>query len=222
MSEISLPGQTFVYNDINLVELIHEPTWKTILLSLVKSEKMDTWEIDISLLADKYLGKVNSMESSNLRVPANAILCSAILLKYKSKTLRIPSLEEFEEQDELSEEEIRKQERLFLAEGIPQLIAPRLMREGKVSLDDLVKSIESILEKTKRKSLEKDRQELKFAVALTEYNIDERMNSVLKELHEKKDETSLVMFSELVKQKPVLELIHIFVVLLFLHNQKKV
>ena len=84
------------FGDTNLVTLIDVPEWKTILLDLVSSEKMDPWNIDIVDLSEKYLKKINSMEQTDLRVPANAILASAILLRAKSKLLKIPSLEEEE------------------------------------------------------------------------------------------------------------------------------
>src|SRR3989338_6587440 len=59
-----------------LVDLIDQPAWKTILLDIVKAEKMDPWNIDVIRLADLYLSKINLLERSNLRVPANAILRS--------------------------------------------------------------------------------------------------------------------------------------------------
>ena len=74
-----------VLGDTNLISLIDVPEWKSILLDLVSSEKMDPWNIDIVELSEKYLQKINSMELMDLRVPANAILASSILLRAKSK-----------------------------------------------------------------------------------------------------------------------------------------
>ncbi len=222
---MTLINSSITQEPIDLVELINQPTWKTILLDLVKSEKMDPWQIDVSILADKYLEKINLLDYSNLRVPANAILCSAILLKHKSKALKVPSLEEFDEIEELqlTEEQIRERERLFLTEGIPHLIAPRLIRGGKVSLDDLVNSIEEILNKNKRKYfLEKNRRDLKFQIPLPEKKIDEKMSEVLMKLNSIADEENLVLFSRLVSELNSINLIHTFIALLFLHNSRKV
>ena len=207
--------------NLDLVEIIHQPTWKTILLDLVKASKMDPWAIDVSLLADQYLKKINSLEEMSLRIPANAILCSAILLKYKSKTLKIPSIEEAEEH--LTEEQLKARQRLFLSEGIPELIAPRLMREGKVSLDDLVSAIENVLISTKKKRLmEREKERIKFEIPFAQENIEERKDNVLTLLEEHKDVEGLVLFSRLIKDKGTTELIGTFVALLFLNNEGKV
>src|SRR3990167_1881053 len=67
----------------DLVQLIHYPEWKMILLDLIKKEKMDVWAIDIGVLARKYLKKIEELKETSLRLPANAILASAILLHLK-------------------------------------------------------------------------------------------------------------------------------------------
>ena len=70
---------------INLIDLVDQPAWKTILIDLVKSEKMNPWEIDLVDLANKYYQKILAMEKTDLKLPANAILASAILLKFKAR-----------------------------------------------------------------------------------------------------------------------------------------
>lgn len=207
--------------NLDLLEIIHQPTWKTLLLDLVKASKMDPWAIDVSVLADQYLKKINALGELSLRIPANAILCSAILLKYKSKTLKIPSIEAADER--LTEEQLKARQRLFLAEGIPELVAPRLVREGKVSLDDLVSAIENVLVSTKKKRLmEREKERVKFEIPFAQENIEERKGEVLKCLEEHKDVEGLVLFSRLVKDKGATELIGTFVALLFLNNEGKV
>jgi len=241
---------SLIHNNVNLVEFIEQPTWKTILMELIKSTKTDPWDIDIGLLADYYIAKVNEMDSANLRVPANAILCSAILLKFKSKTLKISSIEEeedeFDDWGSLTEEQRKEREKLFLKEGTPYLapqrlmregkvnlddlvkskegtpyLAPqRLMREGKVNLDDLVKSIEDILIQTKKKRLlEQERKPIEFAIPFAERNIEEKMQEVLNEIKTRIDSEGLVLFSQLTKSKKDVDIIHTFIPCLFLHNQ---
>ena len=77
------------YSKMDLVDLIDQPAWKTILLNLVETEKMDPWNINVVVLCEKYLNKINELEGNNLRVPANAILACAILVKTKSKYLKL-------------------------------------------------------------------------------------------------------------------------------------
>ena len=60
-SELSAEDASIVAipENVDLVDLIEQPAWKTILIELVKTEKMDPWSIDISQLSEKYLAKIN-------------------------------------------------------------------------------------------------------------------------------------------------------------------
>ena len=42
-----------------------EITWQSILVDLIKSEQMDPWNIDISLLSKKYLEAIKNMQEAN-------------------------------------------------------------------------------------------------------------------------------------------------------------
>lgn len=201
---------------INLVDLIDQPAWKTILLDLVKTEKMDLWAIDIGELADKYLKKINQLEKTDLRLPANAILASAILLRFKAKSLRITSLEEKEE--EISPEEIARMNAM-----VPDLTSVRRGKEGKVSLDELVNSIESIIEKTKTKEAKRIFSEVPvFQLPFTEENMEERINLVFAKINERVDSQGLLMFSALLDKNTSEERVNTFVPMLFLVNKGKI
>ena len=165
--------------------------------------------------------KIAALQTSSLRIPANAILCSALLLKFKAKTLRLPSLAEWEEElaAEETEEDIRKQQKLFLEEGFPELIAPRMLREGKVPLDALVASLESILAVTKRRKMLAERKQLEFRIPFSEINIEGRMNTVLAACTALLAKQELVLFSQLSQGKPSVEVINMFIPLLFLASQ---
>ncbi len=202
-----------VLGDVNLVSLIDVPEWKSILIDLVSSEKMDPWDIDILFLAEKYLQKINSLEQADLRVPANAILASAILLRAKSRLLKIPSLEE-EEKTETDK---------IIEEFIPELRDAQAIREGKISLDELVEAIESIVEQTKKKKNKiKEMPELKFQVPIATENINAKMEKVLGRIKEKADSSGMVLFSSLVDKGAPLEIVETFIPLLFLHEEEKI
>ncbi|MBN2067885.1 MAG: segregation/condensation protein A [Candidatus Diapherotrites archaeon] len=205
--------------NVNLVDLIEQPAWKTILIGLVKSEKMDPWDIDIVDLANKYWEKIQNMQRADLRIPANAILASAILLKLKARTIRLSSLDEDEEETK----EVSREELAMIEESLPELKGQRQFREGKISLDELVVSIEKILEKTKqRKSIlrEKDLPEFKFF--LNEENIDGKIENVFAKIRERADSQGLVAFTALLDERTPMAMINCFVPLLFLVNQGKV
>lgn len=203
----------------DLVGLIEQPAWKTILITLVKSERMDPWNIDIKVLAEKYLQKIRSLNSTDLRLPANAILASAILLKFKARALRLPSLEEDEElriKSLMTEEEL-------LGGMMPELISPNLVREGKVSLDMLVQSIEEILDKTKSKVLrERDgRDRPVFNLPFAGLNMEAKMKEFLDLARANADDTGLARFSTIANGMESNAVVEYFLALLFLINQNE-
>lgn len=202
-----------------LTDLIDQPAWKTILLTIVKQEKMDPWDIDLVHLADKYLEKINSLEQANLRVPANAMLASTILLKTKSKSLRITTLEELEEESD--KQELSAEEKAMLLSGIPELRNSRGVREGKVTLDELVKTIEVMLNKSKRKnSFASKLEEVRFHIPFSEVDIEQKMIEVRALVKQKADSQGMLLFSQLADKNPSpTEVINIFIPLLFLANK---
>lgn len=202
----------------HMVDLIHQPAWKTILISLVKYERMDPWNIDIKILAQKYLEKIRALNSTDLRLPANAILASAILLKFKARALRLPSLEE----DEVEWKSLLTEEQL-LGGMMPELFAPALLREGKVSLDQLVESIEAILDKTKSKvQRERDgRERPAFNLPFASMNLESKMKEVFDAALACADSAGLARFAEMVQGQSVDNIIESFLALLFLVNDRK-
>ncbi len=136
-----------------------EVTWQSILYELVKSEQMDPWDIDVSILAQKYIDMLRSLKDHDFRVSGKVLLAAAILLKIKSTRLVGEDLSELdrlligveEEMEELGFEETTEMHKL---DGIPSLI-PRTPqpRKRKVSIFDLVEALEKALEVKKRRLL---------------------------------------------------------------------
>ncbi len=138
-------------------------SWKAILLDLVNSEQMDPWDIDISLLTQRYIGRIKDLKETNLKVSGKVVLAAAILLKIKSKRLVGEDLNEFDRllaSSEMSEQQFYDELEQELAQGevagmqdqslelIPRLPQPR---KRKVSVYDLVRALEKALEVKKRR-----------------------------------------------------------------------
>ena len=136
-----------------------EITWQTIIYELVKTEQMDPWDIDISMLTKKYIEMIKSLKEHDFRISGKVLLAAAILLKIKSNKLVGEDLSELdrlligveEEMEELGFEEASQVEKLT---EIPALI-PRTPqpRKRKVSIFDLVEALERALEVKKRRLL---------------------------------------------------------------------
>jgi len=208
---------------VDLVDLIEQPAWKTILIELVRSERMDPWSIDIAELAGKYLAKINSLSGTDLRLPANAILASAILLKFKSNVLRIS---EIEDEDEFLEKqkELSPQERAEFEAMLPDLKNIRKIKEGKVSLDELVASIERMLQ-TSKKTQDKSilRERAKFVLPASDFDIEKAMEKVYRSISKKADSQGLVLFSRLISEGDTPEgIVRTFIPCLFLTTKGRI
>ena len=59
-------------------------TWQTILMELVKSEEMNLWDLDISLLTKKYIDTIKELKKHDFRLSGKVLLAAALLLKIKS------------------------------------------------------------------------------------------------------------------------------------------
>ena len=62
-------------------------SWKSILQELVKKEEMDPWDVDISMLSQKYIQIIKEMQEHDFRISGKILLAAAFLLKMKSAYL---------------------------------------------------------------------------------------------------------------------------------------
>jgi len=139
-----------------------EITWQTILYDLVKTEEMDPWDIDISLLARKYIDTIKKLQEMNFAISGKIILASAILLKIKSQRLVEEDIARFEAIINPPEEE-------FIPEGLDQesieslednriVVIPKMPqpRRRKVSLQDLFSALQKALQVDQRRLLRRE------------------------------------------------------------------
>lgn len=208
--------------NVDLVQLIEQPDWKSILLDLVKSTKMDPWNIDLCELADKYLRKINSLKGTDLRLPANAILASAILLRFKARILKLTDID-----DEFDRAEQAEREHQLIDNELPELTVIRKVREGKVTLDELVESMEKLLEQSKTKrslqlGKDKDADGLEFRLPLIGAGFEEAMDDVYELVKKSADSSGLVLFSQLANGKDALGTVNLFIPILLLAHGGKV
>ncbi len=77
--------------------MVEIPTWKELLLNLVAKEEIDPWNIDIEPLSEAFITEVKNMNHIDFHMPANLILASSILLKFKSEGLKFEAEQEIEE-----------------------------------------------------------------------------------------------------------------------------
>jgi len=208
-----------------------EITWQDLIYDLVKSEKMDPWDIDVSILAKKYLETLKQLKETNFFISGRVILAAAILLKIKSHNLISEKLRAFDatlfyspEQEQIIEQ---------LSEEEPQMLAtPRLTiktpltRKRKVLLKDLVKALEEALEvESRRKRRIIAYQDQPEDLKIPERKVD--IGEVIKSLYEKitnffKTKKEKLTFAKLIPSQKKEDVIATFIPLLHLDTQNKI
>ena len=137
-----------------------EVTWQSIILDLVRTEQMDPWDVNVSLLAKKYIEMLKQLKETSLRVSGKVLLAAAIMLKIKSQRLTGEDLDNLDrlfnavEEDSQIMDDSNDNFMEKLNEGIRPLI-PRMPqpRKRKVSIYDLMTALEKALEVKQRRVL---------------------------------------------------------------------
>jgi len=201
-----------------------EITWQTLIYDLVKSEEMNAWDIDVSILTQKYIQAVKELQEMNFFISGKVLLASAILLKIKSNKLvaeEIPFLENMIFPPEPEE---------YFDEAKPEYIIPDLAiktpqaRKRNVNVNDLISSLHKALDVNHRRVMRKV-AERKFKIPeVPKRKID--ISKLIKNVYEKilsffrKDEQ--VNFSKLVPSEKKDDKIMTFIPLLHLDHQEKI
>ena len=130
-------------NQIHDILFNREIGWQEIIYDLINTEQLDPWDINITILTEKYLEKIEQFEEADFFVSSKVLLAAALLLRIKSEILLntyIKSIDEIL----FGKKEKKKHvlERIELDEEIPELI-PRspIPRYKKVTLKELIKSL---------------------------------------------------------------------------------
>ena len=204
-------------------------SWQSIIYDLMNSERLDAWDIDISLLVNRYLEKVKELEEANFFVSSKVLFAAALLLRIKSEILLNVDLKSL---DEIlygkKEEKKYVQERIELDEEVPDLV-PRtpLPRFKKVTLNELMAALgNAITTETRRikRVVVAKQQEYEASLVLPRktINIQSKINEAyhrLREIFKNKDER--VPFSEFGGNTSE-EKISNFIPLLHLDTQHKI
>ncbi len=218
-------------NQIHEIVFNREIGWQEIIYDLINTEQLDPWDVDIVLLTNKYLEKINQLEEADFFVSSKVLLAASFLLRIKSEFLLnryIKSIDEIlfgKKQEKIS----RGLERIELDEDIPFLI-PRspMPRFKKVTLKELIESLnKAIITENRRikKEIVKSNALRETAISLPKrtVNIQDKINDLhsrLKKYFEQNSELS-ISFTKFIgndKEERVLS----FYPLLQLENNQKI
>lgn len=218
----------------DLLTIVETPEWKRILLDLVKSERMDPWDIDIVYLARKYLERIRSMSSNNLYVPANAVLACAILLNMKADVLRQYYVEE-EESDEYVEDfavifdvveevpaDVRREEKL---QRPPEVLPPARITTRRVTLDELLAAMERVMKvkKTVRRRPEVSPDVIDvFMEEMEREDVGRLVQETYERIKASLDSEGITTLSRVLPDNTALSVVNTLLHVLYLANEGKV
>jgi segregation and condensation protein A len=214
----------------NMLLQENEITWQTIIYDLVKSEEMNPWDIDISILSKRYMETLKKLKEMNFNISGKIVLASAILLKLKTRKLVEEDLTNFEniinppeELDELYDDDLNLdiQENNIIV--IPKTPQPR---RRKVSVTDLVSALQKALEVNKRRvtrHLEDMKNIPEVEVPEKKIDITEMISDIYsKILNFFKSGGKSLTFNNFIKSDRREDKIATFVPLLHLDTQRKI
>jgi len=121
-----------------------ELSFQEIINDLIASEQLDPWDIDISLLSQRYVEKIRQLEEASFFISSKVLLAAAILLRIKSEILLeeyIKSIDEilFGKPDEKKKKDENIDLDLENTELFPKTPLPRFK---KVTLQELVSALD--------------------------------------------------------------------------------
>ena len=211
-------------------------TWQTLIYDLVKSDKMDPWNVDVSILTKRYIGMIKKLKEHDFRISGKIVLAAAILLKIKSRHLMNEGMNNLdtlihgiqEEEDLFFEEYFHEfGEEVFIKDEKytkEPLIVPKtpLPRSRKVSVYDLVKALEKALEVENRRNLRRpaEHPEVKVPKKIMDVTV------MIKELYNKIrgyfNQDKQITFDQLIPSDSREDKIYTFIPLLHLTTQRKI
>lgn len=213
---------------VHSIVFSRELGWQEIIYDLINTEQLDPWNVDIIILTNRFLEKIQELEE-NYFVSSKVLLAAALLLRIKSEILLNKYIKSI---DEIlfgkKENEVKVLERIELEDEIPELI-PRspIPRFRKVTLNELVESLNKAII-TENRRIKKEITE-KNALRESSISLPKRKyitKDKIKEIYEKlfghlQNGRLKISFDELIEGSKE-ERIVSFSSLLHLENQKKV
>ena len=205
--------------------------WQEIIYDLINTEQLDPWNINLIILTDKYLVKIQELEEADFFVSSKVLLAASLLLRIKSEILLnkyIKSIDEIL----FGKKEDKKyiSERIELDEEIPVLVPKSPMpRFRKVTLKELMESLNKAINtenrRIKKEIINKNAlMESSFSLPKRKFNIRSKIKELYTRLilhfNDKKD-SKKISFTEFVGDDREEKIIS-FSPLLHLENQKKV
>ncbi len=225
-------NQNFQQEQIQDILFNREISWQEIIYDLINTEQLNPWDVDITILTEKYLEKISEIEEADFFVSSKVLLAASLLLRIKSEILLnkyIKRIDEILMDKKDSVEIIPSFERIELDEEIPELIPKSpLPRFKKVTLKELIESLNRAI-KTENRRIKKEiinknaLRETEISLPKKRFSIKDRIKGIHNTLLDyfKKNDDKKVSFTKFFGNTKE-EKINSFFPLLHLENNKQI
>ncbi len=208
-----------------------EIEWQEIIYDLINTEQLDPWNINITILTDKYLETIQNLEEADFFVSSKVLLAAAFLLRIKSEILLNKYIKSI---DEIlfggKKEKQYALERIELEEEIPVLVPKSPMsRVRKVTLQELMEALNKAIvtenRRIKKEIVNKNAlKEAGISLPKRKFSIKDKIKQIYEKLFgyfEKNKEKHRVSYTDFIGNNREERIIS-FAPLLHLEHQKKV
>lgn len=214
-----------------------EITWQSIIKELVKSEQMDPWDIDISLLSKKYIEMIKKIKEFDLRISGKVLLAATMMLKMKSSRLVGEDMDKLDSMFAYTQEpdydldffsdfegfygHPKKEKQQFKL--IPRTPQPR---KRKVSIFDLMNALQKAMDVKKRRVFRELPEGVKIFLPQKKKDISHIIREVfgkIKVFFLSPNKNKKLTFTQLLPNEASKEdKVYTFIPLLHLNNQRKI
>ena len=208
-----------------------ELTWQTIIYDLVKTEQMNPWDVNIHVIAEKFLKMLRKMKEMDFRIGGKMILAAALLVKIKSEKLMkedivaLDNLINSPDNIDLLEELDELGQPLPFGGAKPELV-PRTPqpRQRKVSVYDLVEALEKALNVENKKNYRQAVEDAQPVIKRPEKKADMSalINNVFNTIKGKLTPSSIISFDDIIPSSAKEDKVYTFIPLLHLDNQQRI
>ncbi|MFH1065111.1 MAG: segregation/condensation protein A [Nanoarchaeota archaeon] len=213
---------------LDLILEQNEVTWQTIIYDLIRSEEMDPWDIDVSVLTARYIETIKKMQDMNFFISGKVLLAAALLVKIKSERLvnediayfdsiLFPQTESF---DDLDMQLVERQK----IEHPPLGIRTPMPRKRKVSVSDLMKALQRALEVDKRRSIKFNKYRTENIAVMPERKVDimQLIKSIYSSILGLFERQETITFSRLLPEGNVTKKEKVLILLPLLHLENEI
>ncbi len=129
-------------------------SWQSIIYDLIKTEQLDPWDIDIGVLAKRYVEIIQQLEDADFFISSKVLLACSLLLRLKSEILINSYIQDLNAALYGQKENPRYElERLEIDEGELPTLVPRtpMARHRKVTLKELMGALNKAIDTENRR-----------------------------------------------------------------------